>query len=259
MLYNQTVNLKYKGFKNIKRLMNKNTNQKEIKLWDYQWQQFSKNIFFKPNIKVTNEIINLFSGKVFKLKVLEVGAGSGSDCITLAKKGAEVSALDFSKNALEVYQQLAKNKGIKIKKILADCQKIPIQDNYFDLVFSVGLIEHFKNPVPVIQEQLRVLKRGGFLVIDVPQTYNPYTIVKHVRMVLNIHPFGWETEYSLKKLKKLAEILKIKPICFYGRDSAFINRLPKLVDLCWRKIFAKIEKSKLAPFVCLSIGAIYKK
>ena len=38
---------------------------------------------------------------------------------------------------------------------------MPLQANKFDSVFSIGLIEHFENPMDVIKEQYRVLKPGG--------------------------------------------------------------------------------------------------
>ncbi|MBU3957245.1 class I SAM-dependent methyltransferase [Patescibacteria group bacterium] len=233
--------------------------EREIDRWNRLWQQFGENIFYKPNIKVTDEIINLFGGKVAGKKILEVGAGSGSDCITLAKSGGECFALDFSKEALRVCQQLAKKENVEVKGIIADCRQIPIRDDFFDLVFSVGLVEHFKDPIPVLKEQLRVLKKGRFLIVDVPQKYNLYTIVKHLKIRHDSHPFGWETEYALADLKKIAGLLKVKPIRFYGRGSAFLGRLPNVFDFWWRKVFAKIEESKLAPFICLNIGAFYQK
>jgi SAM-dependent methyltransferase len=232
---------------------------KEVKRWNYLWQQFAENIFYKPNIKVTKEIVDLFEGKVAGLKVLEVGAGSGSDCLTLAKLGARCFALDFSPEALKVCQQLAKKAKVEVKTILGDCRQISVRDEFFDLVFSVGLVEHFKNPFPILREQLRVLKKGGFLLVDVPQKYHLYTLVKHLKMRFGLHPFGWETEYSLADLKKIAHQLKVEPIRFYGRDSVFIGRLSGMIDCYWRKIFAKIEAGRLAPFVCLNIGVIYQK
>jgi len=232
---------------------------KEINRWNNLWRLFSQDIFYKPNTKVTDEIIDLFDGQLMGIKILEVGAGSGSDCITLAKLGGKCFALDFSREALKTCQHLAKEADVEVKSILADCRQIPVQDGFFDLVFSVGLVEHFKNPVPMLREQIRVLKNGGFFIVDVPQKYNLYTIVKHLRMVLGSNPFGWETEYALTDLKKIAGLLKIKPIRFYGRGSAFVGRLPGVIDCRWRKIVAKIEKSSLAPFICLNIGMICQK
>lgn len=234
-------------------------NPKEISRWNNIWQFFPKNILYKPNLKTINEILQLYNRQVNNLKILEVGAGSGSDCVTLAKYGAKCYALDFSPEALRVCQEAAKKQGVKIFTINADCQKIPFKKNFFDLVFSAGLVEHFPNPIPMLKEQCEVLKKGGYLLVDVPQKYNLYTISKHIRMFFNIHPFGWETEYSKKDLQIIGAKLKLKLIKIYGRDSALSNHLPIKINNIWKIFFNKIESSKLAPYFCLHIGAIYQK
>lgn len=77
-------------------------------------------------------------------------------------------------------------------------------DETFDVVFSQGVLEHFRDPDPVIAEQVRVMKKTGVLIVDVPQTYNPYTLFKKIRMWQGRWPYGWETQYSLPSLRKLA-------------------------------------------------------
>jgi SAM-dependent methyltransferase len=234
-------------------------NKRDINRWDYLWRLFARDIFFKPNPKVTDEIIKLFNGGIAGKKILEVGSGSGSDCITLAKLGGQCFALDFSPEASKTCQRLAQKAKVKLKTIVADCRQIPARSDYFDLVFSVGLMEHFKKPIPLLKEQLRVLKRGGLLLVDVPQKYHLYTFVKHLRMKFNRHPFGWETEYSVSDLKRFGRQLKLKPIHFYGRESVLTDRLALPLKAWWKKIFAKIETSRLAPFVCLNVGVVYQK
>jgi len=234
-------------------------NSRTITRWNNIWQFFPKNILFRPNIKIINEVLKIFNKKVNNLKILEVGAGSGSDCVTLAKYGAKCYALDFSAEALRVCQKTAKKYGVKIISIKSDCQKIPYKNNFFNVVFSAGLIEHFKNPIPILKEQLRILDKKGYLIVDVPQRYNLYTISKHLRMFFNTHPFGWETEYSKRDLKIIGTKLKLKLIKIYGRDSALSNHLPDQLNKIWKKFFTKIESSKIAPYFCLHLGAIYQK
>jgi len=240
-------------------MQNKIKNSEVQKIWDWRWQSFAKKIYLKINEGVLKEILTTTKGNIEGKRILEVGAGSGSDVIVLAKKGAVGVALDFSKESINICQKLAKQERVVVKTILADCRQIPIESNYFDLVFSVGLVEHFMDPVTILREQLRVLKKGGFLIIDVPQKYNCYTIIKKIRMLTGSFPFGWETEYSVNGLKRITNGLDVKIIRFYGRNSAFIDRLPSGINYYWKKIFPKIEESCLSPFVCLNIGVICQK
>jgi len=85
----------------------------------------------------------------------------------------------------------------------ANAFKIPVPDATFDIVFHQGLLEHFKDPLPLLEEQFRVLKPGGFLLVDVPQRYHIYTVIKHTLIFLNKWFAGWETEFSIGRLTKL--------------------------------------------------------
>jgi len=227
------------------------------KIWDAEWRIFARNSYLRVNRRVVEAILGVMGGEVKGKKILEVGAGCGGDSVFLAKKEAICTVLDISPEAIKVAQKIAKTEKVKITGIVADCQQIPEKNNFYDLVFSVGLVEHFRDPLPIIKEQLRVLKKDGFLIIDVPQEYNIYTLIKHLRMKFGRHPFGWETEYSTTDLKRLAQALNIKATRFYGRDTALRLRLPLILREPWLKIFSIVEKSKIAPFVCLNIGMIY--
>lgn len=240
-------------------MKNKIKNSEFQNIWNSEWRSFAKILHLKINERVVKEILFTLNQNIKGKKILEVGAGSGSDVIALAKKGAVCVALDFSKESIDICNKLAKQEKVNVQTILADCRRIPAESDYFDLVFSVGLVEHFKDPIPVLREQLRVLKKGGFLIIDVPQKYNFYTIMKRLRMLLGSFPFGWETEYSVNGLKRISRGLDVKIVRFYGRNSAFLDRLPDGINFYRKKIFPKIEESHFAPFVCLNIGVIYQK
>jgi len=237
--------------------MNKKTSSKDI--WQKQWQIFSKNLSYHLNEKVIFQILNLFKQKLKGIKIIELGAGSGGDILYLSQLGAKTTALDFSQKSISIINSRAKIQKLKIKTICQDCQKTKLPNNYFDLVFSVGLVEHFTKPLLTIKEQVRILKPGGYLIIDVPQKFNLYTLVKKIRMATKTYPFGWETEYSVANLKSFGHQLGLKTVDYYGRDSAFTLKLPKSWQKNYKKLFSHIENSQLAPYVCLNLGFIYQK
>lgn len=227
--------------------------------WDWQWKSFQKGIFLKVNQGVVEKIDKIFEKKLKRVKILEVGAGSGSDLVFLAQKGAYCTALDYSKEALEVCRKLTKSNGVKVKTVKADCRKMPFDDNSFDLVFSVGLLEHFKNPLPILREQIRVVKKGGRILIDVPQKYNLYTLVKQWRMWRGKYALGWETQYSVADLKKMLEGENVKIESFYGRESALTVKLPLSWRPKWQKIVRFEERLRWASYFCLNLGVVVKK
>ena len=227
--------------------------------WDKQWKNYNNAPFFKPNYKVIQEILRCFDNNVKNKKILEIGAGSGCDILFLSKMDAYGYALDFSYESIKTMQYWSMKTKTNIVIKQADIRNLPYDKPMFDMVYSVGLMEHFKNPIPLLKKQLSIIKKSGFLLIDVPQKYSLYTIAKHIRMHYDQHPFGWETEYSLSDLKKISEKLKKNAIRFYGRDLDIIQKIPMFLRPIINTGYQKtIENTILSPYIGLSIGMILK-
>lgn len=118
-------------------------------------------------------ICSFIDKPVKKIKTLEVGCGRGSLSAYFADSGADCSLLDLSEEALNIAKKSFKNHNLRAKFYQADCQDLPFKDNQFDVVFSIGLLEHFENVKNVIEEKYRVLKKGGlmfnYIVPQIPQ------------------------------------------------------------------------------------------
>jgi len=140
---------------------------------------------------------------VNELRILEVGAGTGRDSIKLSEKGAHITLLDYANNALYNVRKLLNNSCVPINLICGDGTFLPFKDESFDVVFHQGLLEHFNDPNPLFRENVRVLKKGGLLLIDVPQKYHIYTVIKRILIRMGKWIYPWETEFTWKGLRKL--------------------------------------------------------
>ncbi len=92
-------------------------------------------------------------------KVLDVCTGTGAIAIGLAKRGAQVTAIDITEVMLE--KAKAKAKVLPIQFELADARKLPFAEKSFDIsVISLGLHD-MPRPVriEVLREMARVTKR----------------------------------------------------------------------------------------------------
>ncbi|HPF35099.1 MAG TPA: class I SAM-dependent methyltransferase [Candidatus Krumholzibacteria bacterium] len=137
-------------------------------------------------------------------RVLEVGAGTGRDAVALATAGAEVWTLDYVPGSLALTLKAAAAAGVTVHPVGGDAFGKPFADDSFDVVFHQGLLEHFRNPVDMLREDLRVVKPGGFLVVDVPQTWHYYTVGKKALIALDRWFAGWETQFTPGQLEALA-------------------------------------------------------
>jgi ubiquinone/menaquinone biosynthesis C-methylase UbiE len=149
-------------------------------------------------------------------KILEVGAGSGRDSVRLVKMGATVFVLDYVVDSLLVVRKEASKAGVQTYFVCGDATKMPFRDECMDVVFHQGLMEHFRDPAPLLEENRRVLRRGGIFLVDVPQKYHIYTIVKHVLIPLGRWFAGWETEFTVGGLERLIASHGFTVVSSYG-------------------------------------------
>ena len=95
------------------------------------------------------------------MKILDIAAGTGSSSRPLVDKGAEVTALDFSRGMIE--QGRKQNKNIKF--VQGDALKLPFENNSFEVTtISFGLRNTSSTEI-ALKEALRVTKDGGRIVV----------------------------------------------------------------------------------------------
>jgi ubiquinone/menaquinone biosynthesis C-methylase UbiE len=174
------------------------------------------------------------------MRVLEVGAGTGRDSLALAGAGAELVTLDYVPESLRLIRNTAKATGAQVEVVGGDGLKMPFADESFDLVFHQGLLEHFRDPLPLLRENMRVLKPGGILLVDVPQRYHYYTLGKHLLMLFDKWFAGWETEFTIGELEELVREVGLDPERSYGDWM-----VPGLWYRALRKVLLKSTRMRL--------------
>jgi ubiquinone/menaquinone biosynthesis C-methylase UbiE len=170
--------------------------------------------------------------------VLEVGAGSGRDSVALASEGARPYILDYSAASLDTARKVAARHGVAPILIRADALRLPFRDGAFDAIFHQGLLEHFRDPMPLLRENVRALAPEGLLLVDVPQRYHLYTVLKHAMIVTGTWFAGWETEFTIGQLERLLRQAGVRVV---GRYGAWM-----VPGLFYRSLRAALLKVRLA-------------
>ncbi len=109
-------------------------------------------------------ILSIFD-KEKRGKVLDIGCGDGDYAYNLHKMGFDVLAGDMDVERFRYHNQ------IKFQKCNIT-EKLPFEDNSFDYILLVEVIEHLKNPYDVIRELRRILRPGGGLILSTPNILN---------------------------------------------------------------------------------------
>ena len=102
-------------------------------------------------------------------KLLSVGCGGGQTEIEMAltRTDVHVTGLDLSAPSIARATRRAARAGLtsRMRLVCADAQSQPFADESFDIVFSPGSIKHWPKPHVGLRECLRVLRRGGLLLV----------------------------------------------------------------------------------------------
>lgn len=147
-------------------------------------------------------------------RVLEIGFGMGTDLLSWRKAGAEVYGIDITQEHYRLAKRNFELHGEIANLQLADAADIPFPANFFDIVYTCGVLHHTPDTVRCISEAFRVLRPGGQLIFAVYHTYSAFHIFYKVL---------WEGLYygKLKKLgykglmatiEKGADGITIKPL-----------------------------------------------
>jgi ubiquinone/menaquinone biosynthesis C-methylase UbiE len=97
--------------------------------------------------------------------VLEVGCGSGIAVQLFAEAGANVTAVDLTPWAVATTRARVEAFGLEATVLEADAERLPFEDESYDLVFSWGVIHHTTDMEAALSELVRVCRPGGRLVI----------------------------------------------------------------------------------------------
>lgn len=103
-------------------------------------------------------------------KILDFGCGRGEFLNGFVDIGLEGHGVDFTDAATKFCP------NAEIKQADIENDGLPYSDNYFDVIFSKSVIEHFYNPEIMIKEIYRCLKPGGLAIILVPSWEYCYRI-----------------------------------------------------------------------------------
>ncbi len=163
--------------------------------WESYWRGHGRiDETYSTGDRLAREI--LADGAVAGALVLEVGAGSGRDTLGLVRAGARGVVLDYSPASLVLVREQARAQGLTVHLVRADALAMPFRGDAFAVVFHQGLLEHFRDPLPLLRENARVTRPAGRVVVDVPQTLHLYTLMKQVLIALDAWFAGWETQFT---------------------------------------------------------------
>jgi ubiquinone/menaquinone biosynthesis C-methylase UbiE len=108
---------------------------------------------------------------------LEIGCGTGFFSLNLKLAGVldEVHVTDLSPGMVEQAKRNGAELGFEVEGRVADAERLPYDDQTFDVVIGHAVIHHIPDVEAAFREMLRVLKPGGrFVICGEPTRYGDY-------------------------------------------------------------------------------------
>jgi glycosyltransferase involved in cell wall biosynthesis/ubiquinone/menaquinone biosynthesis C-methylase UbiE len=145
--------------------------------------------------------------------LLDMGCGSGSSFDEIKNTGNwNIHGIDISPEMVKKAQNVLPD----IKVLEANATNIPFQNNTFDTVITLGVLEYIKNYTVALSETARILKNDGVLIISIPNKFSVFRIlrrienfiVKPLKIILQLNTTNIKTvpiyhqQWSIKAITK---------------------------------------------------------
>lgn len=189
-------------------------------------------------------------------KFLEIGCAPGGWLHYFYKNfDYNVEGIEYTANGV----RLTKNnlKMLKVEAVVheGDLFENKLNKASYDVVFSAGFIEHFDNPSLAIEKHVELLKKGGYLILEVPnfrgfngffqKIANNDLLRIHNLKIMNLNYFKEISERYGLEIVSIAYVGKInfglflgkKPLIFIGQVFQFI--INKVYFFFKKRIFIK--------------------
>ena len=158
-----------------------------------------------------------------RLKILDVGCGSGFFTILLGKQGHEVLGTDLTPDMIEKSRELAKEEGVDCKFEIMDAENLDFPDETFDVVISRNLTWTLPDAGHAYEEWCRVLKKGGILLnFDANYGSSNFTDTSH------LPENHTHNQVGMDMMQECEEIKKQLPISSYIRPAWDVETLGNL-------------------------------
>ena len=215
--------------------------------WDLRWNRIKipDEVTKDAQSTTTKELIKIFDKTLPKkegIKILEIGAAPGRWLVYFKKYfNYDIHAIDYSDIGCRKMQENFDSLNIKGKIYKMDIIKDSLSNiPRFDIVYSLGFIEHFKDFFLIIEKHIELLKNNGILILGVPN-FSGFTKIILKKTSPNIYKTHNIDTMNLKNWEIFEERFKLEPLfkgyigglnlvhCKRWENKTIINRTIRLL------------------------------
>lgn len=171
-----------------------------------------------------------------------------------SRRGAEAHGIDISEPTVRQAGAAFLPGPGRLRGAVGDVRAIPYADDSFDLVYSMGTIEHFDETERAVTEIARVLKPGGRAIVGVPNRHDPFLrpLLVVLLQALGQYAYGHEKSYSRRALREMLEAAGLEVVA--EPAILFIPGWLRMLDLAchsWCRPLTAVTAPLVGIFVLL--------
>ena len=171
-----------------------------------------------------------------KGKIFELGCGGSPNLARSALFGWDVGGIDFNSNGIELIKTYLSSTSVATELISNDifsCDLDVVKEKY-DLLISMGFLEHFKNPQQILIKWKHIVKDDGKIFTLIPNLYSVNAcLMKKFDQELWLQHVCY-TPFEMDEFHKAAGLVPLVAAHYSGRYD-----LHMLIP--WDKICRKIN------------------
>ncbi len=177
--------------------------------------------------------------------VLDVGCGSGALIVAMADMGHSVYGVDISPGMVTKARKCSEEKGLNPERVrLGEVETIPYEDNFFDVITCVGVLEYVCDERVALSELKRIVKADGRIIVTMPNIFKLQNI---------LDPYYWfvrTSKYIFRnKITKKTEATPADGLSQISTNANYTNK-----RYSYRQLVRILDDSDLVPVGWVGLG-----
>ncbi|MGL5694998.1 MAG: methyltransferase domain-containing protein [Peptostreptococcaceae bacterium] len=188
------------------------------------------------SLSIRTEILDKLSiDSSSTVNILEIGCACGSTLLKLKEiyKECNLYGFDINKESTDIAKHID-NANIQCADIEND--DISLEENKFDLVILLDVLEHLKDPWELMKKVKKSLKKDGQIIISLPN-------IMHISIVNSLIQGNWDYQesgildrthlrfFTLKSIKEMFQSIDCNMIYYFSIYSRISSEEENLINL----------------------------
>ena len=215
----------------------------------WQLKMFDKTLKKKMKIEHLKAHLGPLQGK--KCFMVTCGDNNGAMNYHLRDAGGKWIWADFEETGVNQIEELLKEPVTQLDKNRC---KIPFSDESFDCVVVIDCHEHLPDPLAFTRELWRITKKGGKIVVSVPNGDERMLAIRIKNLVgMTKEKYGHlVTGYDIPELNEILQKANLTPVASSSYSKFFTEMLELIINFAYVMILSKrgdvnIEEGTIAP------------